>query len=178
LKSLPVILPVTYTLAFPVKNIFSTNTLYGITTKSIILLTKDNNIFYVPTNLLNARRSTKNLDPDKIEVRRIKYEDPFLPPYEAVIPFIPEKVLNHKLELSQIEEVVVHASKYESTCYVTCIGNDFYYLEYSPDKGFDRLSCSQSSMILIGFITVALFLIMILKGKAKNQEKVDQFLLN
>ena len=98
----------------------------------LLLVTADNDIFYVPTVIVNSRRSTKNLV--KIDWARLKYEDPTLPPYDGIIPYISEKTLNTKIDLSQIENIETFSSKFESTSFIASYGNDFYYLEFAPEK--------------------------------------------
>jgi hypothetical protein len=126
------VLSATYTLSFATKSMHITNSLNGITAKMLLLVTADNDIFYIPTAIINSRRSTKNLI--KIDWARLKYEDPTLPPYDGIIPYIPEKTLNTKIELSQITGIETHSSKYESTSFIASYGNDFYFLEFAPEK--------------------------------------------
>lgn len=135
-----------------------------------------NDVYYVPLQSINTRRSTREVL--HIDFERTKYEDITLPIYDAMVPLIPESTITNTKELSQINKIDMQKSVYESTGYISIAGNDFYMLEFTADKGFDRLVTATNSIILISFILFAGALIILLRMKTEKQDKIDMFLMN
>ena len=56
------------------------------------------------------------------------------------------------------------------------MGNDFYFMEFTPDKPFDRLQLATPSIILICFTATSIALALVLRSKSKNQDYIDAYL--
>lgn len=111
---------------------------YGITLKSIIALTANGRAIELPKFILNSRRI------DNREMKQDDYQDDFrMLPYEAVIPMVGDRVINHvdKLLVSNSTQVIVKDTELESTS-VVCIANEFniFCTTVQPSLSYDVLN--------------------------------------
>lgn len=146
----------------------STTTKFGITTRSIIALTESGSLVEIPKFVLNSRRI------DDRKMTQEDAEDDFrLTPYEPIVMFNAQGVLNHKqkLQISQSpQHILVSPTGLESSA-VVCFVNEFneFCTTVQPSLSYDILSGSFDKTKLL--ITLATLLIALLVSKPFVESK-------
>ncbi|KAK6463785.1 hypothetical protein DFJ63DRAFT_313089 [Scheffersomyces coipomensis] len=164
--------------AFPERiiNLSSTKSEYGITLKSILVLTESGYLMEIPKYILNSRRiDNRPLVPDDY------ISDFKVSPYEPIINLNTLAILNHKhkLILNQNEKgtILIKPTHFESTS-VLCYLNKFNYYcgLVQPSKSFDTLGHGFERVKLLGTI-VALFAVYIVTKPFVSKKRLnDQWL--
>lgn len=131
----------------------ATDTLYGITIRSIILLTESGSLVEVPKFVLNSRRKARS------DMTKNDYLDDFkMHPYEPVILKTTKQVLNHKhqLRLADGEQsILVQPTEYESST-VVCFTNELnqFCTIAQPSLSFDSLESGFQKLQLCATIVI------------------------
>lgn len=139
----------------------STQSLYGITLKSIIVATENGALIEIPKHLLNSRRI------DDRELTQADFQSDFkMIPYEPVIARNAFQILNHKHQLKVTKDgnILTRPTHFESTS-VVCYYNDFnqFCTTVQPSSSFDLLSRGFDSVKLL--ITIAILFAVYLGSK-------------
>jgi hypothetical protein len=104
-----------------IKSIVLTQTQHHITGKNLVAITKNNQVYQIDNQFFSARRPhSDNMvlskDDDKKEgEKQIDLKNVELPPYDAVIPYIPTKYLTYDLNLIGLKDVKAFPTRLEST---------------------------------------------------------------
>lgn len=134
----------------------STNTRFGITTRSILALTESGSLMEVPKFVLNSRRI------DDRKMTQQDAEDDFrLSPYEPVVAGNPQAVLNHKQKLQvslSHQQILVSPTGLESSA-IVCFVNEFndFCTTVQPSSSYDMLSANFDKTKLL--ITIAILFV-------------------
>jgi hypothetical protein len=128
-----------------IKSIVLTQTQHHITGKNLVAITKNNQVYQIDNQFFSARRPhSDNMvlskDDDKKEgEKQIDLKNAELPPYDAVIPYIPTKYLTYDLNLIGLKDVKAFPTRLESTTQVLAYGFDIFFMRVSPENNFDLL---------------------------------------
>ncbi|KAI5964115.1 uncharacterized protein KGF55_002057 [Candida pseudojiufengensis] len=142
----------------------STQSKYGITTKSIIALTESGSLVEIPKYILNSRRPINEMKPTEAG------NDFRLTPYDPIIYKSHNHVLNHKYQISPIGgEILIKPTQYESSS-VVCYFNDQnqFCSVIKPSSSFDLLNKKFEKLKLI------LTLIILIGGYLISKPYVDR----
>ncbi|EMG46412.1 EMC1 ER membrane protein complex subunit 1 [Candida maltosa Xu316] len=129
----------------------STQSLHGITLKSIIALTESGNLIEIPKFILNSRRPEH-------EVKAEDYANDFrVVPYDPIVAKTNFQVLNHKYQLKNSGEILIKPTLFESTAVVCFFNSENQYCGLIQpsnsfdllNKGFDRVKLSITIAILL-----------------------------
>ena len=137
----PHIISQSYTIAEPISHMAVTQTLQGITLRSLLAtLPNSGAIIGIPLHMLNARRPVDR-DPTPLEMEE------GLVRYTPYLELAPLWYLTHAMEVIGIEKVTSTPSLLESTSLVIGYGHDLFGTRVSPsmafdvlDKGFNKVS--------------------------------------
>ncbi|KAG5636275.1 hypothetical protein H0H81_008561 [Sphagnurus paluster] len=109
-----------------------TSTKFGMTSKDIIVATRNHQIQSIPRRLLNPRRPNRKVTAEE--------QEEFLVPYEPVLTYEPKRVLSHNYEVANIQRIVTSPTLLESTSLVFAHGLDMFLTRVAPSNTFDVLS--------------------------------------
>jgi len=180
---------------FPIKGMVMTETANHISGLSLILLSNENKIYTVPSQLFSARRPLKDeikepagwfSMPDPEELEKMLEEKPmdiqlkhnkFLP-YGTVLPIYDKNWLNYDLRLTGISQLRAFPTRLESTSQVLAYGHDLFLVRVTPDKKFDMIDEEFPYALLflaIGGLMVAVFMV---RKWIQSQADGKKFLLH
>ncbi|KAJ7114097.1 hypothetical protein C8R44DRAFT_676555 [Mycena epipterygia] len=123
-----------YIFAHGITAITTTSTKFGISSKDIIVATKNNKIHAIPRRLLNPRRP-KNRKPTVEE-----QQEEQLIPYEVIVPDDPRRTISHDYEVSNTRNIITSPALLESTSLVFAYGLDVFLTRVAPSNTFDILN--------------------------------------
>lgn len=131
------------------KNVKAFTSHNDLTSKNLIFLTKNNQVYSLKREILSTRRCTadekeaaaKNLE--RSNERKINFENYFksqiLPEYKYKIDLDPLAVISRNIELFDLKNLFVSPTDYESTSNLIFVGKSFMFVTHSPNKLFDKL---------------------------------------
>ncbi len=126
----PRVVSQTYILPFPFKELTFTRTRQGITNRHALILTEQNQILAIPGAMLDAKRPTGNTNRGEA----LAFENPELPPYDAVIPISYTTTLTYDLTMSGLGHLRTLPHDFESTTLVVADGIDIFVSYFAPEK--------------------------------------------
>jgi len=131
----------------------STSTKFGITTKNIIVATRNNQIQSIPRVLLDPRRPKDKPTAQEQEEMLIQY-DPNLPTN-------PQHIISHNYEVANTRKIITSPALLESTSLVFAFGIDLFFSRVAPSNTFDVLSENFNKLQLVltvGGLAVAIII--------------------
>lgn len=148
-----------------------TYTRFGISIKSLLVLTQDGDLLELPKYILNSRRIDDHV------LKPSDFNDDFrMTPYEPVLPTNYFQILNHqyKLDIDDTNEVLVRDTNLESTSIVALVNNkQIFVTSLQPSMSFDKLKDFDKvklGVTILGFIIVYVVSNpMILRKKLNNK---------
>ena len=149
----------------------STQSVYGVTLKSIIAVTELGAVVEIPKFMLNSRRI------DDRELTAQDYQSDFrMVPYEPVIQKNNFQVLNHKHRLTSDADgkILIKPTNFESTS-VVCYFNKYnqFCTYVQPSSSFDLLSKSFDALKLIITIVI-LFAAYLISNPFVSRKRLDE----
>ncbi|TFK33104.1 hypothetical protein BDQ12DRAFT_658417 [Crucibulum laeve] len=139
-----------------------TSTKFGITSKDLIVATRNNRIQSFPRRLLNPRRPNRKTTAEEAEE--------YLIPYDPVLPDDPRRVLSHTYEqVANVQQIVTSPALLESTSLVFTLGLDLFLTRVAPSNTFDVLSENFNKVQLV--LTVSALAVAIMFTKPMVQRK-------
>ena len=148
------------------KNVKAFTSHNDLTSKNLIFLTKNNQVYSLNRETLSTRRctadekeaATKNLE--RTNERKIIFENYFksqiLPDYKYKIEIDPLAVISRNVKLFDLNNLFVGATDYESTSNLIFVGKSFMFVTHSPNKLFDKLPESFDKLKLFLLFAVLL----------------------
>ncbi|KAJ8495461.1 hypothetical protein ONZ45_g12862 [Pleurotus djamor] len=110
----------------------TTSTKFGITSKDLIVATKNHKIISVPRRLLNPRRPSRKVTTEE--------QEEFLIPYDPMLPDDSHSTLSHNYEVANVRKIVTAPALLESTSLVFAYGLDLFLTRVTPSNTFDVLN--------------------------------------
>ncbi|KAJ6485547.1 DUF1620-domain-containing protein [Mycena sanguinolenta] len=123
-----------YIFAHGITAITTTSTKFGITSKDIIVATRNNKIHSIPRRILNPRRP-KGRKPTAEE-----QQEEQLIQYDVLIPEDPRRTISHTYEVAQTRKIITSPALLESTSLVFTYGLDLFFTRVAPSNTFDILN--------------------------------------
>ncbi|KAJ7066771.1 DUF1620-domain-containing protein [Mycena belliarum] len=114
--------------------ITTTSTKFGITSKDIIVATRNHKIHAIPRRLLNPRRP-RNRKPTAEE-----QQEEQLIPYDVLLPDDPRRTISHSYEVAHTRKIITSPALLESTSLVFTYGLDLFLTRVAPSSTFDILN--------------------------------------
>ncbi|CAI5760012.1 unnamed protein product [Candida verbasci] len=150
-----------------INKLSSTNSLYGITTKSVIAYTESGSLIEIPKYLINSKR------PSTINAQELS-NDYRLIPYEPIIKKDGFKVINHKYQLDgNTGEILLSPTKYESTSIVCFFNKQVQFCSLiQPSSSFDLLG-KRFNKIKLMITVVLLFVVYIVTKPFVFKKKLN-----
>lgn len=151
----------TYFLPRKIKNIFVNKSKLNVSNKYIILLLETNQIYLIDKRALSPRRPIAKIDP-KVQTPPVvdpllnsPYADLESPPYVPNIVLDPKFIIDVNYINSQIDNIAIQPTKYESTFILCTSGISFSCYKTYPDKTFDYfVSIFPNYFIIIALIAL------------------------
>ncbi|KAF8636102.1 hypothetical protein AX17_003807 [Amanita inopinata Kibby_2008] len=150
-----------YVFPHGVDAIATTSTKFGISSKDIIVATKNNKIQTISRRLLDPRRPKKKPTNEELMEGLIEYD--------PVIPDDPKRVISHEYETAHIRRIVTSPALLESTSLVFAYGLDLFLTRVSPSGTFDVLSESFNKAQLVFTIAGLVVAIVITRPMVKRR---------
>ncbi|KAF8153864.1 hypothetical protein B0H34DRAFT_661928 [Crassisporium funariophilum] len=138
-----------------------TSTKFGISTRDLIVATKNNRIQAFPRRLLDPRRPHRKPTTEESEE--------FLIQYDPVLPNDPQRVLSHNYDVANVQRIVAAPALLESTSLVFAFGLDMFLTRVAPSNTFDVLSENFNKVQLV--FTVSGLILAILVTRPMVQRK-------
>ncbi|KAL0953048.1 hypothetical protein HGRIS_007249 [Hohenbuehelia grisea] len=123
----------------------TTSTKFGISSKDIIVATKNHKIQSIPRRMLNPRRPNRKPTAEE--------QEEMLFPYDPLVPDDARRTLSHNYEVANIEHIITAPALLESTSLVFAYGLDLFLTRVAPSNTFDVLSENFNKVQLV--LTVA-----------------------
>ncbi|KAF7371106.1 hypothetical protein MSAN_00745500 [Mycena sanguinolenta] len=123
-----------YIFAHGITAITTTSTKFGITSKDIIVATRNNKIHSIPRRILNPRR------PQGRKPTAEEQQEEQLIQYDVLIPEDPRRTISHTYEVAQTRNIITSPALLESTSLVFAYGLDLFFTRVAPSNTFDILN--------------------------------------
>lgn len=174
-----------YLLPFAVKSIVLSQTIHHISSKSLIAVTRDNQVYQIDHMLYTARRphtdtlGLTGATPDEEKKEGIlELKSVAFPPYDAVIAVNPHKYLSYGMNLVDLRTVKSFSTRLESTSQVLVYGFDLFFVRVSPDLTFDLLQENFNYTLLFTFIGGLFITMVLVKMFIDSKTKQNNFLMS
>lgn len=133
-----------------IKSMTLSETIFGITSKTIVIELENGQITYLSKDVLSARR---------VEESKMTADDKkafMAMPYISIIPLNDNFIVTHSrnLLMGGHSELVSSATKLESTSVVCAVGHDIFCTKIYPSGQFDIMSPGFEKIKLVGTIIV------------------------
>lgn len=166
----PVVIQESYLLTVDVKKIALTQSTRHVTSKMLVVITSNDQIYSIENALYTARRQHKSeaeaikqreldeattLGPikEKNETEKLlDVKSTLFPPYDGVIPQKNTRFISHDVHLVDLKSIYTMATRLESTTTVLAIGHDIFGARINPEGNFDRLHENFDAKFLFGSI--------------------------
>ncbi|KAJ3535734.1 hypothetical protein NMY22_g6355 [Coprinellus aureogranulatus] len=122
-----------------------TNTKFGISSKDLIIATKNHKIQSFPRRALDPRRPRRKATSQEMEEGLFQYD--------PVVYDDPKRVISHTYEVANVRQIVTAPALLESTSLVLAFGLDMFLSRVAPSNTFDVLSESFNKAQLVLTIT-------------------------
>lgn len=142
-------------------------TLHGITTKSLLVSTAQDQVVAIPGKLLDPRRPMGK--PSKFDMEE------YLVPYDPVINVDPKWVITHVARVTGIQGISTSPTLLESTSQVLIWGLDMFGTSVSPSGRFDVLSREFNKSQLIATTSGLMALIAILRPIVRKKQLKERW---
>ncbi|KAL4255601.1 ER membrane protein complex subunit 1 [Pleurotus pulmonarius] len=139
----------------------TTSTKFGISTKDLIVATKNHKILSIPRRVLNPRRPNRKVTAEEQEEQLI--------PYDPLIPDDPRRTLSHNYEVANVRRIVTAPALLESTSLVFAYGLDLFFTRVAPSNTFDVLNENFNKGQLVVTVTGLAVAIMITRPMVKRK---------
>ena len=100
---------------------------------------------------------------------------PKLPKYDYNIFSDPKNTLNAHLQLSDIKDIEVIETEFESTSLVIAYGSDIFFTRVNPDGNFDILSSDFNEYLLVLITVLIAGVLYGIKVYGKSKRAKDLF---
>jgi len=183
-----------YLLTVDVKSLALTQSQNHVTSKSLIVITSDDQVYSIENSLFTARRQTKD-EADALAERTLEKQlalgaasernltDTLLeiksnlfPPYDGIISKKNTKYISYDLDLVDLREIITLSTRLESTTGVLAVGHDIFFSRFMPEGNFDRLHENFKAPLLFAVIVVLVLGLYSASLYVKSKEKRDTFL--
>ncbi|KAI8907882.1 hypothetical protein EDD86DRAFT_208405 [Gorgonomyces haynaldii] len=144
-----------------------TQTLQGITAKSVIAHIAGNHIVSIPRHVLDPKRPIH--PPNAYE------KEEQLQQYKPLLPWNPKEIVSYFKDISGINQIVSVPTFLESTSLVICYGHDLFVSQVMPSNAFDTLSSDFSYTGLIATFVGLIVGIVFFKYQADKKQIKDQW---
>ncbi|KAF8809912.1 DUF1620-domain-containing protein [Phlegmacium glaucopus] len=138
-----------------------TSTKFGITTKDLIVATKNRRIQSFPRRLLDPRRPHRKTTTEE--------QEEFLVQYDPVLPNDPRRVLSHNYDVANVQRIVTAPALLESTSLVFAYGLDMFLTRVAPSNTFDVLSENFNKVQLVFTVSGLILAILITKPMVRRK---------
>lgn len=146
-----------YLLTVDVKKIALTQSIQHVTSKMLVLITNNNQVYSIENALFTARRQRKE-EKEAAEARALEeattfgpikekndteklldFKSQLYPPYDGVIPQKNTRFISYDTPLVDLKSIYTFPTRLESTTTLLAIGHDIFSARISPEGSFDRL---------------------------------------
>ena len=189
----PVIIQESYTLTVDVKKLQLTQSMQHVTSKSLVIITSNDQIYTLEAAMFTARRQTKaeeaQLEERKLEIATtlggvtrnetdtlLDLKSKQFPPYDGVIPQRNTKFISYDMQLVDLRKLYTFSTRLESTTGILATGHDIFFARIAPEGSFDRLHENFKGVILlavVGGLTAALYAV---SAYTKGKDLKETFL--
>jgi hypothetical protein len=138
-----------------------TSTKFGITSKELIVATKNRRVQSFPRRLLDPRRPTRKPTAEE--------QEEFLIQYDPMLPNDPQKVLSHNYDVANVQKIITSPALLESTSLVFAFGLDMFITRIAPSNTFDVLSENFNKVQLVFTISGLLLAILITRPMVERK---------
>lgn len=149
----PISVQETYVFPLVIKGLTLTQTANHITSKALIVITNNNHLYNIESNLYSARRPHTNMpqaapkltlddaeEGEEEPSKELQLKTAELPPYDALLPLKETKYVSHGLKLNGLDKIISFNTNLESTSQILAFGHDIFCARISPENTFDRLT--------------------------------------
>jgi hypothetical protein len=163
-----VFLTQTYVLPRNIKGLFVSKTHINIGNKYIILLSENNQIFFVDKRGISPRRpimkddKAKGATPVLDTTLNSPYIDPDITPYAPSLTLDHKYVLNIDFMTDQIDDIIITPTENESIFLLCTIGLNVSCYKGYPDKTFDTMALDFSYYIILVFLVGIMVIILLI----------------
>ena len=171
-------------LPFAVKAAVLSQTIHHISSKSLLVVTRDNQIYQIDHQFYTARRphsDTLGLTGAATEEEKkegiLELKSSTFPPYDAVIPVNPIKYLTYGMNLIGLKSIKAFPTRLESSSQVLAYGFDLFFVRVSPDSAFDLLQENFNFTLLFTFIGGLFVTLLMVKAYIEARTKHNNFLI-
>jgi len=190
----PVVIQESYLLTVDVKKIALTQSIRHVTSKMLVVITSNDQIYSIENALYTARRQHKSeaeaikqreldeattLGPikEKNETEKLlDVKSTLFPPYDGVIPQKNTRFISHDVHLVDLKSIYTMETRLESTTTVLAIGHDIFGARINPEGNFDRLHENFDAKFLFGSILFLFFAVYAAQVYVKQRETRENFL--
>ncbi|KIK01760.1 hypothetical protein K443DRAFT_550803 [Laccaria amethystina LaAM-08-1] len=145
----------------PITALAPTSTKFGISSKDLIVATRNHRIQSFQRAMLNPRRPKRKVTAEEAEE--------FLVEYDPVLPDDPHRVLSHDYEVANVQRIVTAPALLESTSLVFAFGLDMFLTRVAPSNTFDVLSENFNKAQLVFTVSGLLLAIMITRPMVERK---------
>ncbi|CAA7264034.1 unnamed protein product [Cyclocybe aegerita] len=121
-----------YIFSHPITAVAATTTRFGISSRDLIVATKNHRVQHVPRRLLDPRRPNRKPTAEE--------QEEFLLQYDPVLPDDTRRVLSHNYDVANVQRIITSPALLESTSLVFAYGLDMFITRVAPSGTFDVLS--------------------------------------
>lgn len=139
-----------------------TSTKFGITTKDLIVATKNRRIHSFSRRLLDPRRPHRKPTTGELEE--------FLIEYDPVLPNDPRRVLSHNYDVANVRRIVTAPALLESTSLIFAYGLDMFLTRVAPSNTFDVLNENFNKAQLVFTVSGLLAAILITRPMVQRKK--------
>lgn len=191
----PFVIQESYLLTVDVKKIALTQSLAHVSSKMLVLITSNDQLYSIENAMFTARRQTKaeaEAAADKLAMaatmlapekprndtdRIMDVKSTLFPPYDGVIPQRNTNFISYDLELTDLREVYTFPTRLESTSAVVAIGHDIFFARITAESNFDRLHEDFKAPALFATIVGLIVALYAAQVYVKSKEATEQFLI-
>lgn len=192
----PFVVQESYILTVDVKRLGLTQSKAHVTSKMLLLITSNDQVYSIEHAMWSARRESKAATEAKaqkeletatmlpqpkymlnqteeaiIDVKSNQY-----PPYDGVLAQKNTRFISYDLQLVDLKEIYTFATGLESTSAVLITGHDIFYARVTAESIFDRLHEDFKAQLLIAGVGGLIALVYIAQAYVKKKEAREAFL--
>ncbi|PPQ95955.1 hypothetical protein CVT26_016121 [Gymnopilus dilepis] len=146
---------------YDISALATTSTKFGITTKDLIVATKNHRVQSFSRHMLNPRRPNRKTTAEE--------QEEYLVTYDPLLPNDPKRVISHHYDVAKAVKVVSAPALLESTSLVLAFGLDMFVTRVAPSNTFDVLSENFNKAQLVFTISGLLLAILITRPMVKRK---------
>jgi hypothetical protein len=157
-----------FILPYGITAMTTSETMYGITSKDLIVATRNHRIATIPRRFLNPRRPNRKPTSQEAEEGLIQYD--------PVIGDDPRRVLSHVYDVANVHSLISSPTLLESTALVFAYGSlDIFMSRVSPSGTFDVLSAGFNKVQLVFTVSALLLGILITKPMVRRKKERERW---